>query len=165
MKCWILLIPAVFSSFYAFCQSQEATVVGAAGQVLEARGVSLDWTLGEVAIEALENAKEGKVLLQGFHRSDLLTIASGKTGPSLRTIEVFPNPFESEITVKMSDIRAEVVIQIHDMQGRLLRSFSTPPGLTTTRLDLSGLPLSNYLLVLYNTATHERKAHIIQKKK
>lgn len=165
MKCWILLISAVFSSFCAFCQTQEAKVVGAAGQVLKAGSVSLDWTLGEVAIEAFQNAKVGKVLLQGFHRSDLLTIASGKAGPSLRTTEVFPNPFESEITVKIQDTNAEVVIQIHDMQGRLLRSFSSLSGLSTTRLDLSRLPLSNYLLVLYNTTTHEREAYIIQKNK
>lgn len=138
-------------------------MIGASGQVFEARGVSLDWTLGEVAIEALENTKEGKVLLQGFHRSDLLTIASGKMDPSLHTSDIFPNPFESEITVKMSDTHADVVIQIFDMQGRLLRSFSAPSGLTTTRLDLSSLPHSNYLLILYNPATHERKAHIIQK--
>ncbi len=84
-------------------------------------------------------------------------------GPSLATTEVFPNPFSSTLTVQLPVSPVATLVQILDGQGRRLRSFTVAPGVSTTRLDLTELPVANYVLYLSNTVTHERWTQQIAK--
>jgi hypothetical protein len=167
MKHTLLTFLGLASAHVAFSQTnQPLAVLGAAGQPSQTTsGATLDWTLGEVAIAAYENPKAGQVLLEGFHRSDLDPLLSPKMGPSLAKAEAFPNPFRSNLTVSLPVSPAATLVQILDVQGRVVRSFTLAPGTGSTSLDLSDLPLANYVLSLRNTVTQERWTQLVQKNK
>ncbi|OUJ74079.1 T9SS type A sorting domain-containing protein [Hymenobacter crusticola] len=167
MKHTLLVLMGLVGSHAAVSQtSQPLVVLGAAGQPFQALGgASLDWTLGEVAIAAYENPKEGQVLLEGFHRSDLNPLLSPKMGPALTKTEAFPNPFRSTLTLNLPVSPAATLVQLFDVQGRLVRSFTLAPGTASTNLDLADLPLANYVLSLRNTVTQERWTQLVQKNK
>jgi len=166
MKHTLLIFVGLAGAHVAAGQAtQTPMVLGAAGQPSKnSSGPSLDWTLGEVAVAAYENPKAGQVLLEGFHRSDLDPLLSPKMGPKLTTAEAFPNPFRSALTLSLPVSPAATLVQVLDVQGRVLRSFTLAPGIATTQLDLSELPVANYVLSLRNTVTQERWSQVVQKK-
>jgi hypothetical protein len=161
-----LLLPLVL---YAYCcgpaaaQSQEASVMSVAGANMQAAGVQLDWSVGEVSVEAYESPKAHQALLEGFHRSYLSIIASAKIADPLAVIHVYPNPFQKLVTVAMPAPNPNTQWEVFTMNGRKLLSRKMILEGGQAHIDLSGLSPGSYLLSLVNLATGERKSQLIQK--
>lgn len=68
MKKYFILLLVSFLGLYVSGQSISSYVIGSAGESVEAGGISVSWTLGELAIETLEDNGNTLILTQGFQQ-------------------------------------------------------------------------------------------------
>ncbi|NOQ26294.1 MAG: T9SS type A sorting domain-containing protein [Bacteroidales bacterium] len=73
MKKYYILLLVSFLGLYVSGQSISSYVIGSAGESVEAGGISVSWTLGELAIETLEDNGNTLILTQGFQQGYLET--------------------------------------------------------------------------------------------
>ena len=100
MKKFIILLLSFGFSAILTGQDTDLRVAASAGASFSTNDFSLDWTLGEVMIETMENTS--MMLSNGFHQPDYTLVSvkpiAGKAGLRL----VLPNPFSDELNIKMS---------------------------------------------------------------
>ncbi|MBF9252716.1 T9SS type A sorting domain-containing protein [Pontibacter sp. 172403-2] len=159
----LLLFLCSFCSLPSIAQSQEASVISAAGSSMKAADIQIDWSIGEVAIEAYENPKARQALLEGFHRSYLSTVKSDKIATPLDGIQVYPNPFQKAITIALPAPNANIQLEVFAMDGRNLVSRKMSLDDKLLKINLSNLSVGSYLLSFLNLSTGERTSQIIQK--
>jgi hypothetical protein len=121
MKKIILLISgALLAGQLALAQDVQLspTVIASAGNYSEADGISLSWTLGEVAVATLSN--NNLVLTQGFQQSFLEDVRFSMD-PILWQIIAYPNPVTEELRIQFDVPNpTNFLIEIQDVTGRLL---------------------------------------------
>lgn len=118
------IIPLVISFFFSFqlASSQgielSPTVIASAGNYSEAGGISLSWTLGELAVTMLEQGDI--VLTQGFQQSFLKDVGFG-LHPINWQIAAYPNPVVDNLRIQfdMPETR-DFIIEIQDIHGRVI---------------------------------------------
>ena len=98
-KIFPLVIAFVLSFQLASSQGIELspTVIASAGNYSEAGGISLSWTLGEVAVTTLTQGDI--VLTQGFQQSFLKDVGFG-VHPINWQIAAYPNPVVDELRIQ-----------------------------------------------------------------
>lgn len=158
-----LLVFCACCSFSSAAQSREAAVISAAGANMKAADIEIDWSIGEVAVAAYQNPKSRQSLLEGFQRSYLSIIKSDKIAASLDALQVYPNPFQSTVTVALPEPSPNVRLEVFSMDGRNLMSQKMTPESGLLKINLSDLPVGSYLLSFLNTSTGERKSQLILK--
>jgi hypothetical protein len=95
------------------------TVIASAGNYAEAGGLSLSWTLGEVAVTTLSQGD--LVLTQGFQQSFPGNVGM-ETEPILWQISAYPNPVRDELRIQFDlPDPADFLVEIQDITGRLVR--------------------------------------------
>lgn len=111
---------ALLAGQLAMAQSVQLspTVIASAGNYSEAGGISLSWTLGEVAVSTLSNGN--LVLTQGFQQSFLEDVGFSMD-PILWQIIAYPNPVTDELRIQF-DVPdpTDFLVEIQDVTGRLL---------------------------------------------
>ena len=120
MKKFITLFAAVvLASQITFAQIElSPTVIASAGNYAEAGGISLSWTLGEIAVTTLEQGD--LILTQGFQQSYLLP-----DGIDLNPIDwqiiAYPNPVKDELRIQFDVLEpTDFWVEIQDVTGRTL---------------------------------------------
>lgn len=73
MKKYYILLLISFLGLYVSGQSVSSSVIASAGESIEVGGLSVSWTLGEIAIETLEDNGNTLILTQGFQQGYLET--------------------------------------------------------------------------------------------
>ena len=68
MKKLYILVLLSFATLYVAGQSVSSYVIASAGESNEAGGINISWTLGEIAIETLEENGNTLILTQGFQQ-------------------------------------------------------------------------------------------------
>ena len=115
----IFLVLLSFSLSYAgIAQSLSPSVISSQGEVSEGNSVSLEWTLGEVAIQTIRSP--GNVFTEGFHQP-LLEVSEvvEEQVKELLVLEgyditVAPNPVRSLLELKIKWInRWTSVLRAH----------------------------------------------------
>lgn len=150
-----LLAAGLLGGFEAHSQAQM--VIGAAGQVFTAHGLVLDWTVGEVAVATRQPAGAAQ-LLEGFHRGHWQPEVASEVAL------VFPNPFKSEVWVRVPASATAVHLVLYDLQGRQVHMLAEPPNnVGMVHLDLADLPVASYVLSVYDPSSGRRTFHIIVK--
>ncbi|WP_375436315.1 T9SS type A sorting domain-containing protein [uncultured Hymenobacter sp.] len=158
LRPYCLLAAGLLGSLSAWSQTTPApAVLGAAGQAFQANGLVLDWTVGERAVVAWQQAGTAQVL-EGFHRG-----AWAPAATAFEDLAVYPNPFKTEVWVRVPATTPAVQLEIYDLQGRQLRTLTQTPELGHVRLDLADLPVASYVLSVFDPATHRRTTHFILK--
>ncbi|NNC94986.1 MAG: T9SS type A sorting domain-containing protein, partial [Chitinophagales bacterium] len=101
--------------------------------------------------EDLEKAKEFEI-----EDSDLLALIGGN-------LEVFPNPFEDEVSIKyyVNDA-TEVDLKLYDLGGREITNYSWKYSGAKIALDLSKLSKGAYIIVVYNNNNIASRAKLIK---
>jgi hypothetical protein len=115
-----LLIALLLSGQYIIAQSVELspTVISPAGNYSEAEGISLSWTLGEIAVSSLQG---GNLLLtQGFQQS-----YQDNTGfvmdPIRWQIALYPNPVKRHLRLQFDVPEpTDFLVEIQDVNGSLI---------------------------------------------
>ena len=154
----------------SFVRAQELSpsVLSPAGGFDYTSTLLLDWTLGEIAIQANHVGK--KVYTEGFHQPVLLLEMVEKvidyrnpdevgfSAVSDMEISVTPNPVRSILHIRIaSNEPSEVALQLSDLSGKTVMSKVIDPVMNSTELDLSYYASGLYLLQFI-----DNKGHLIQ---
>jgi hypothetical protein len=114
--------------------------------------VSLDWTLGEPAVETVKTID--KIYTQGFHQPTIL-LNKTNTDPVVNNskglkVVAAPNPVSTMLKVLVEGLTGEqFTMQLTDMSGKVLvtQPFASPASL---QINMSGYSSGMYILVIRN---------------
>lgn len=96
-------------------QSISRSVITFGGsEYTSSNGLSLDATMGQIAIETFNGPY---TLTQGFQQGDLLDAEFAET-PEIDA-SVFPNPFEDELQINLR-LDAEIEMRVYNVLGQLV---------------------------------------------
>lgn len=136
--------------------AQEAVVPG--GGYHQGNGVSISWTLGELAIETF--VAGNKILTQGFQQPDVILVSVVNPGEKSPNIIAYPNPASDYLYIGiMSDFTENLSLHIYDSTGRLLvrDKIDSPlweipfhayePGLYVVRIYLDTQPVKDFKIM------------------
>lgn len=115
-----LLIIGILSIGTVRAQSLELspTVISSAGNYSEAGGISLSWTLGEIAVTTME---AGSIMLtQGFQQGYL-----DNTGlvpePISWNVALYPNPVRNALRIQFDVPEpGDFLVEIQDVNGKVI---------------------------------------------
>ena len=114
----------VFSLLFAL-QSRSQELICSAGDVFSNSSVQLEWSLGEVAIDAYYD--DEIILSQGFHQPFIL-----KQSGTVFEIKVYPNPYDLNLYIEIPELVSEhMYARIFDISGKLI--FNKPDLLNYNR--------------------------------
>ena len=144
---YLIIILLITSHTGIVAQSMSRSVVGTAGahsRNLEA-GISLTWTLGEIATE---NIGESAQLQQGFHQIEIITLIS-----AIHSIipasdwSAFPNPAHDYIHIQ-TDFKQRWHYEIVDLLGRQVLQGKAQQA--RIQLQLPNLDAGMYIIRVHN---------------
>lgn len=123
-------------------QTLSPEVISSAGGKMQSASISLDWTLGEMAVTRW-NTPNG-FATEGFHQPILqITLLPEYSSPK---VSIAPNPVQSTLNVRVNEAPQKTLFaQLVDVKGRVLVQ-RTNLGLGNTELNLSNLPAGTYFL-------------------
>lgn len=118
-KLFTLFASVVLATQFTFGQIElSPTVLASAGDYAEADGISLSWTLGEIAVMTLEQGD--LILTQGFQQSYKLPDGID-LDPINWQIVAYPNPVGNELKIQFDVLEpTDFWVEIQDVTGRLL---------------------------------------------
>lgn len=122
MKKIITLISAAILAFqmsHAQNVQLAPTVIASAGGYGEAGGISLSWTLGELAVSTLQQGD--LILTQGFQQSNLGPVDVVEKLQIDWQILAYPNPVRDELNIQFNMQESnDFLIEIQDVTGRTM---------------------------------------------
>jgi len=135
---------AIFLLAWGCAHAQIEQVVAASGQQLTGSNGEVSFTVGEPAITTLSSS--GNMVSQGYQQSNLSTTAINDVSPSAYRVSVYPNPTANQLTVMVQGLNQQLVIQLYDIQGKLL--YQTTTTSEKSELDFTPYATGQYLLQL-----------------
>lgn len=120
------LLALVFSLLFTanYAQDIAMQVVASAGGYFESSeaGVTLSWTLGEVAYTTLSSSEY--IITQGFQQGNLFTTDVEKPNLPNSDIKVYPNPATVEVFISITTPNAKgmATAKLYDITGRMVKS-------------------------------------------
>jgi hypothetical protein len=143
----------LFAFFLAFARAQAQSlplkVVAAAGNVVSGGGLTLSFTVGEVAIHAV--AANNLVLKEGFWQQGLnynITSDIVEIGGETLDIRVFPNPTLDQFFVTIDGNAPPLRCLLIDFSGRNVETQTVSAGAEKIAFSGSNFPTGIYLLRL-----------------
>ncbi|HPG06716.1 MAG: T9SS type A sorting domain-containing protein [Lewinellaceae bacterium] len=126
-------------------QSIERFVIGSTGGLLNGEGISMDHTVGEVAVSTLDAA--GYLLTQGFHQGSLTATSVDRFLLDIRIL-VTPVPARDRLNIQLETNEAEITYQLIDLNGKPLgiRKTVPPASQVTHEVDVSKLASGTYII-------------------
>ncbi len=159
----LILIPG-FSLTWGQVQLTP-TVLSSAGGYSESGGISLAWTMGELAVSTLSTID--MILTQGFQQPFLLDIGDAIDDPEFNwSVNAYPNPVSDILNLRFNlDKTMDLQLELYDITGKKLTIKKLPsimPGGRET-LDFSGFREGIYILKITSEKQKVRKIYKIQK--
>ena len=143
-------------------QSLTPNVIGSAGNMDKANGISLEWTLGETAIQASD--KNYKMYNEGFHQPLLVEKIKDDNLNEAYAISVAPNPVNSILFISISsEENTKLVLQLLNIDGQVLYSEDANSFNYSKELDMSRYENGLYILKIYSKENRLNKAFKISK--
>lgn len=102
--------------------AQPHQVLSSGGDTGVTAQVKGDYTIGEPFIATLSS--QLSQLTQGFHQFDLMTTSVNESFEKSVRIDVYPNPFEDRILIRIDDNLEIGMIRLYDVNGKIVH-FST----------------------------------------
>ncbi|HEY8688673.1 MAG TPA: T9SS type A sorting domain-containing protein [Chitinophagaceae bacterium] len=131
-------------------QSPDPSIISAAGGSDKTSTISLDWTMGEYAVETITSAS--KMYTQGFHQPLLIeTITTARTASDADnyTISIAPNPIISIVNFGIVSTKAgRVFITISDVNGLIFIQKNIAINSGNIQIDMSSLRAGTYMLTV-----------------
>ena len=150
------------------CYSQDLNqnVIASAGGTAKTDKISLEWTLGEFAVETITTAKN--LYTQGFHQP-YLAVKSFHSPPqadilSGYRIAITPNPASTFINVSIIAKDSEkYLLSLYDMNGKKVQAREVTGNDLFIRIEMAHLSSGIYLVDVRNDSGNMRKAFKIVK--
>lgn len=149
MKKYYGLFFVCLLSYFGYGQNDTITsyVVSTAGGDTVVNGISVSWTIGEVAIATLKDKDNTLVLTQGFQQAYFEITSIGEPLSTNFEIKVYPNPASDYVWVDLkSDEIKDATIELYDLEGKLIYSSKLNLIEGSTKIDLHNLNSSQYIL-------------------
>lgn len=135
----------------AWSQDIPMQVVAAGGGYFESTvaGMSISWTMGEVAYTTLKTSTSTYILTQGFQQGNLFSTSVEKPTSAVNGITIYPNPAKDyvKIRIDVQNVSGKALFELYDITGR--RVISEQMVIEQSEpvdLDLSELRSGIYLL-------------------
>jgi len=160
MKKAILGLLILFSC-NAFSQQNTPDVVAASGDYFTNVNGSLSWTLGEIAIETLN--EENAILTQGFQQSNF-TMVTLREIENDYEIRLFPNPTRDILSIDFYNLSnpSKIEICLMDLQGKVIWTEKIDTS-KSKNFDIAHLATGMYLVRLTDTSRNIIKTFKINK--
>ena len=145
----LIILPSALQA-----QSVSPQVISTAGGYVEGTGLSLSYTIGEVAVQTLTAGS--LVLTQGFQQPLDIGTFNRETMQVDWQLKTWPNPVSHDLYLRVgSEIQQDLVLEAIDLSGRthLIRKIEAPPQDSPFKVDLSNLAAGVYLIKI-RTADH-----------
>lgn len=141
----IIFILLGFTSFQvALCQSIAPDVISSSGNYFDNGTVSISWTLGEGVIETFSDGNN--ILTQGFQQSNYDIVAVESFDDNFN-ISLYPNPTSQFLNLDWETSgNSEIMIEIFDVQGKLLINKKYAEATAKKQINLSTFPSAAYML-------------------
>ena len=149
-----LLILITPSALQAQQPNVSPQVVSTAGGYVEGTGLSLSYTIGEVAVQTLTAGS--LMLTEGFQQPLDIGTFNRETMQYDWDIKTWPNPVAQDLYLKVgAEIQQDLVLEATDLSGRIhmIQKIEPPLRDAPFKVDLSHLAGGVYLLKI-RTADH-----------
>lgn len=156
--------------FNCYSQELKQNVIASAGGISKSDKISLEWTLGEFAVETITAAKN--LYTQGFHQPVLMVKSfHSPPKPVLASdlldnykIVLAPNPAKSFVNVYLSAKNSEkFFLSLYDMNGKEVQSKQVSGTVLSVRIEMGSLPSGIYLVNVRNDSGTMRRAFKVVK--
>jgi len=145
MKKFLLLSVVCFFAILVNGQSISSSVVASAGGYSEAGGLSLSWTLGELAVETFTTPD--LVLTQGFQQGYYEIVGIDELSDKNFKVNIYPNPAVEFIYIQVENKEInKVSIELYSMDGKLVTNEIFDNNGTSYEFNLSKHSSSQYIL-------------------
>ena len=151
----ILFVALLISQFYC-CQTISNEVISSAGETQSNATVSIDFSVGELAIETISNSSN--TLTQGFHQTQFLYINLTEISEPINVIS-YPNPVVSELIVEIPNNSQTMDLIIYSMEGKIIDSFRINE---TLKISFSKFTPGTYIISLKNNTELIKSYKIIK---
>jgi len=150
-----LFVALLISEFYC-CQTISNEVISSAGETQSNATVSIDFSVGEPAIETISNSSN--TLTQGFHQTQFLYINLTEIHDPINVIS-YPNPVVNELTVEIPNNSQTMDLVIYSMEGKIIESFTIKE---TLKISFSKFTPGTYIIYLKNNTELIKSYKIIK---
>ncbi|MCB0482609.1 MAG: T9SS type A sorting domain-containing protein [Flavobacteriales bacterium] len=156
MKCTIAAFVAVYCSFGLAAQvSSTHEAIGAAGTELKGNSAShgtISFTVGEIGTQTHSSPSDPIIITEGFHQTYFLINEIVESPAAKLDVKVWPNPTVRYLNIELGENSNNPIIKakIENLAGVTLYEFSPSE---VSQIDLTLLPVSTYLLKIYNEAS------------
>ena len=147
-----LLITGVAMS--AGAQTLSPTVISPAGDINHIEDISLEWTVGELAVSTFD-AKD-QMITEGFHQPMLTVerIVLPDANEDDLVIRIAPNPVKYSLQIEIADPHERILeFQLIDVQGRLVEHMKMSAYTQNIEFDMSQYASGFYVLRVIDLAS------------
>ncbi len=146
-----------------FTQSLSPTVIASSGEYFSSGGLTVSWTLGELAVETFD---AGSVIItQGFQQPYDIGTSIKEKGLDW-SITPYPNPVTDFLKIRFElGEPLDLNVEILDMSGRkhLIREFYAVSSGEIVTLNMSGYVRGVYLVRIFTPDCRVQRTYKIQK--
>lgn len=162
----LLFMLALCILIEASSQRLSQTVIAPEGGSSTTGSITLEWTLGELAVESL--ASGNRLYTQGFHQPISVKILYQPPVPLLPEpgfeIIVAPNPVQSLLMIySISPMTRSLRFTLSDITGKQLWSRSNVAATSTNRIDMTGIVAGLYILNVHDASGQLLRTYKIMK--
>lgn len=160
MKLLNTLLLGLLVGFSLQAQSLQPGLLSTAGGFVTTSSGSLQWTLGEIAVQTLSSGDQQ--LTQGLQQNGMMLTPVFETEQSSLSIEVFPNPSIQQVQIQRKGVfLPEQHFTLINMLGQIELSGMLRDELTA--IDLNTLAAQIYYLRIFSPAGRQLAVFKIQK--
>lgn len=153
----MVLVASILLLTTTAIRAQEAIPVG--GGDATGDGGSLSYTVGQVVYTSNTGAT-GSVM-QGVQQSYKISTIGIEIEEINLELIAYPNPTKNTLTLNIDNYNSEKLsYHLYDMQGKLLDSKQVVNNSTT--IDMQDLPVSSYILNVFNENSLKKTFQIIK---
>jgi len=153
----LLTITFCFLSVCIQAQISERSVLANSGNSDANTHLQVDWTLGEISIETIENANIS--LNQGFHQN-LMEVSLIEEFSEVE-LSIYPNPANEFVVIDVSNDQEGLNYFLYDLSGKLLAYKNNINN--KEEINLSNFTENTYFLVIYHEEKEIRNTYKIEK--
>ena len=139
------------------------SVISNSGETFESNSYIINFTIGEVVTETLEN--NDKILSQGFHQpNDEIVTSVNELNGFGDEIRVYPNPTSNEVKLEFKLSQSEKLqISFFNITGKQLKTETHIAFSELIHYDIRDYPSGQYLMVVTSLDTKKQQSYKIIK--
>jgi hypothetical protein len=162
MKKLIIFGMNFFLCTMIYAQKMSPQVISSAGSQHVLNSISIEWTLGEVAITTLQGSNT--IITQGFHQPRYIVTNISETPSKAALISVYPNPVSNLLKMDLIfDHEKNIYVRLMDSNGKLIWNKEYTGQQITESLSLKNYPSGNYILNFSIEGEQSKQTFKIQK--